>query len=184
MNALTSLIGTDFPLIQAPMAGVQDAALAVAVSNAGALGSLPCAMLAPDALERELQAIHVSLQATIEELETTNAELQATNEELMASNEELQSTNEELQSVNEELYTVNSEYQEKVDILNAVNADLENVSKAAAIPTVFVDEELRLTRFTAQATQLFKLREGDVGRSIEDFAHRLDYNELFADVRR
>jgi two-component system CheB/CheR fusion protein len=137
-----------------------------------------------DALERELQASHLSLQATIEELETTNAELQATNEELMASNEELQSTNEELQSVNEELYTVNSEYQEKVDILNAVNADLENVSKAAAIPTVFVDEELRLTRFTAQATQLFKLREGDVGRSIEDFAHRLDYNDLFADVRR
>ena len=137
-----------------------------------------------DALERELQAIHVSLQATIEELETTNAELQATNEELMASNEELQSTNEELQSVNEELYTVNSEYQEKVDILNAVNADLENVSKAAAIPTVFVDDELRLTRFTPQATQLFKLREGDVGRSIEDFAHRLDYANLFADVRR
>jgi len=137
-----------------------------------------------DALERELQASHLSLQATIEELETTNAELQATNEELMASNEELQSTNEELQSVNEELYTVNSEYQEKVDILNAVNADLENVSKAAAIPTVFVDEELRLTRFTSQATQLFKVREGDVGRSIEDFAHRLDYAELFADVRR
>jgi len=57
MNALTSLLGTDFPLIQAPMAGVQGAALAVAVSNAGALGSLPCAMLAPDALERELSAL-------------------------------------------------------------------------------------------------------------------------------
>lgn len=137
-----------------------------------------------DALERELHASHLSLQATIEELETTNAELQATNEELMASNEELQSTNEELQSVNEELYTVNSEYQEKVDILNAVNADLENVSKAAAIPTVFVDEALKLTRFTSQATQIFKLREGDVGRSIEDFAHRLDYTDLFADLRR
>ena len=137
-----------------------------------------------DALERELQASHLSLQATIEELETTNAELQATNEELMASNEELQSTNEELQSVNEELYTVNSEYQEKVDILNAVNADLENVSKAATIPMVFVDEELRLTRFTSQATQLFKLRDSDVGRSIEDFAHKLDYSDLFADVRR
>ncbi|MDP2016832.1 nitronate monooxygenase family protein, partial [Hydrogenophaga sp.] len=57
MNALTSLLGTDFPLIQAPMAGVQGAALAVAVSNTGALGSLPCAMLAPDALERELTSL-------------------------------------------------------------------------------------------------------------------------------
>lgn len=137
-----------------------------------------------DLLERELALTHESLQATIEELETSNEELQATNEELMASNEELQSTNEELQSVNEELYTVNSEYQEKVDILNSVNADLENVSKAAAIPTLFVDRQLALTRFTPEATQLFKLREGDVGRSLEDFAHQLDYPELFVDLRR
>ncbi len=57
MNALTSLLGTEHPLIQAPMAGVQGAALAVSVSNAGALGSLPCAMLSPEALERELKAL-------------------------------------------------------------------------------------------------------------------------------
>ncbi|MDM7943720.1 MAG: nitronate monooxygenase [Hydrogenophaga sp.] len=62
MNALTSLLGTDHPLIQAPMAGVQGAALAAAVSNAGALGSLPCAMLAEDALERELGALTAGTQ--------------------------------------------------------------------------------------------------------------------------
>jgi nitronate monooxygenase len=39
------------------MAGVQLSPLAIAVSNAGALGSLPCAMLAPDAMRRELVAI-------------------------------------------------------------------------------------------------------------------------------
>ena len=33
------------PIIQAPMAGVQGSVLAIAVSNAGGLGSLPCAML-------------------------------------------------------------------------------------------------------------------------------------------
>jgi two-component system, chemotaxis family, CheB/CheR fusion protein len=137
-----------------------------------------------EALERELDITHDSLQATIEELETANEELQATNEELMASNEELQSTNEELQSVNEELYTVNSEFQEKVDVLNSVNADLENISKAAAIPTMFVDEALRLTRFTPELSQLFKVRESDRGRSIEDFANLLDYPELFVDLRR
>jgi two-component system CheB/CheR fusion protein len=137
-----------------------------------------------ETLERELEITHASLQATIEELETANEELQATNEELMASNEELQSTNEELQSVNEELYTVNAEYQEKVDVLNSVNADLENIAKATATPTLFVDEALHLMRFTPELTQLFKLREGDRGRSIEDFAHTLDYPELFADLRR
>ena len=137
-----------------------------------------------EALERELALSHDTLQATVEELETANEELQATNEELMAANEELQSTNEELQSVNEELYTVNAEYQEKVDILNSLNADLENVSKAAAIPTLFVDEGLHLTRFTPEAAQLFKVKAGDRGRSLEDFAHLMDYPELFHDLRR
>ena len=137
-----------------------------------------------EALERELDITHDSLQATIEELETANEELQATNEELMASNEELQSTNEELQSVNEELYTVNSEFQAKVDVLNGVNADLENIAKATSIPTLFVDSALRLTRFTPELTQLFKVRDGDCGRSIEDFAYSLDYPDLFTDLRR
>ena len=42
------------------MAGVQGSALAIAVGHAGALGSLPCAMLAPDALRAELQALQAS----------------------------------------------------------------------------------------------------------------------------
>jgi nitronate monooxygenase len=50
-------LGLQFPLIQAPMAGVQGSALAIAVSNAGGLGSLPCAMLSLDALHAELGAI-------------------------------------------------------------------------------------------------------------------------------
>ena len=50
MVKLQSLLGIEWPLIQAPMAGVQGSALAVAVSNAGGLGSLPCAMLSVDAL--------------------------------------------------------------------------------------------------------------------------------------
>jgi nitronate monooxygenase len=57
MTSLQSLLGIELPIIQAPMAGVQDSALAVAVSNAGGLGSLPCAMLGPDAMRRELDAI-------------------------------------------------------------------------------------------------------------------------------
>ena len=57
MSRLQSLLGIDLPIIQAPMAGVQLSALAVAVSNAGGLGSLPCAMLAPDAMRKELSAL-------------------------------------------------------------------------------------------------------------------------------
>lgn len=51
---LTRLLGIELPIIQAPMAGVQNSELAIAVSNAGALGSLPCAMLSLEALSAEL----------------------------------------------------------------------------------------------------------------------------------
>src|SRR5512143_2699768 len=57
MTTLQQLLGIDLPIVQAPMAGVQGSALAVAVSNAGGLGSLPCAMLSVDAMRNELRAI-------------------------------------------------------------------------------------------------------------------------------
>jgi nitronate monooxygenase len=56
-QTITSLLGIELPIVQAPMAGVQDSALAIAVSNAGGLGSLPCALLTIDAMRRELAAI-------------------------------------------------------------------------------------------------------------------------------
>ena len=54
---LRQLLGVGLPIIQAPMAGVQGSALAIAVSNAGGLGSLPCAMLGLDTMRNELAAI-------------------------------------------------------------------------------------------------------------------------------
>jgi nitronate monooxygenase len=54
---LQRLLGIELPILQAPMAGSQGSALAVAVSKAGGLGSLPCAMLDPVGLSSELTAI-------------------------------------------------------------------------------------------------------------------------------
>lgn len=56
MNPL-SQIGCALPIVQAPMAGVQDARLALAVGLAGGLGSLPAAMLETKVLEEELQRL-------------------------------------------------------------------------------------------------------------------------------
>src|SRR6266540_270186 len=61
--SLQSLLGIELPVIQAPMAGVQGSALAIAVSNAGGLGSLPCAMLDVDAIRNELAAISAQTAA-------------------------------------------------------------------------------------------------------------------------
>jgi nitronate monooxygenase len=54
---LRQLFNIELPIIQAPMAGVQGSALAIAVSNAGGLGSLPCAMLGLDDMAKELATI-------------------------------------------------------------------------------------------------------------------------------
>jgi len=57
---LQDLLGIEVPIIQAPMAGVQGSALTIAVSNAGGLGSLPCAMLDLDGIRKELNALRAA----------------------------------------------------------------------------------------------------------------------------
>jgi len=55
-----SFLGSQLPLIQAPMAGVHLSALTIAVCKAGGLGSLPCAMLSAEAMRKELAAIRAA----------------------------------------------------------------------------------------------------------------------------
>jgi nitronate monooxygenase len=52
--------GVELPIVQAPMAGVQGSALAIAVSKAGGVGSLPCAMLTPGQMRSELERIRAA----------------------------------------------------------------------------------------------------------------------------
>jgi nitronate monooxygenase len=51
------MLGTELPIVQAPMAGVQDVALAIAASEAGAVGSLPCAMLSAERMRAQLEKL-------------------------------------------------------------------------------------------------------------------------------
>lgn len=51
------LFGIDLPIIQAPMAGANLAEMAIAVTEAGGLGSLPCALLTPERAREELTKI-------------------------------------------------------------------------------------------------------------------------------
>lgn len=141
-------------------------------------------------LELELRAKEEYLQSTLEEMETANEELKSTNEEMQSVNEELQSTNEELetskeelQSVNEELATVNAELQTKVADLSRTNNDMNNLLAGTGIATLFVDHQLRITRFTPTTTQLIKLIPSDLGRPVGDIVSNLvNYTQLIEDV--
>ena len=136
-------------------------------------------------LELELQRTRDTLRGTIEELKSANEELRSSNEEYMSTNEELKSANEELetsreelQSVNEELTTLNTESQKKNDDLTVLNNDMLNLLNATGVATLFLDEKLRIRRFTPAATRLFKFIDADIGRPIEDISSPLKDNIL------
>jgi len=140
-------------------------------------------------LEAELQRKREQLQETIEyseisteELRASNEELQAINEELRSATEELETSKEELQSVNEELVTVNYELKVKVEETGKANDDLNNLIASTDIATIFVDSGLRIKRFTPRAVDLFSIIASDVGRSLLDLTHKLDYDQLAEDV--
>lgn len=141
-------------------------------------------------LEEELRNTKEFLQTTVEELETTNEELKSSNEELLSMNEELQSSNEELQtskeelqSVNEELETVNTELKKKVEELDDANSDLTNLFESTQIATIFLDNDLVIRGYTPAATELLRIKETDVGRSIEDIVRRFENGNIAKEAR-
>jgi two-component system CheB/CheR fusion protein len=133
--------------------------------------------------QEELQSTREGMQSSQEELKSMNEELQSTNEELQSTNEELTTSKEELQSMNEELQTVNAEQMSKVDTLEQINNDMQNLLNSTEIITLFLDHELRIKRFTPGAKKLFKVISGDVGRPLTDLSSELRYPELPADAR-
>ena len=51
---ILDLLGLDLPILQAPMAGPVDSEMVIAVSEAGGLGGLPCALMTPEKARTEL----------------------------------------------------------------------------------------------------------------------------------
>jgi len=131
----------------------------------------------------ELRNTREEMQTTQEELRSSNEEMQSTNEEMQSTNEELTTSKEEMQSLNEELQTVNAELQGRLDELSLSNNDMKNLLNSTEVATLFLDKELRIRRFTTQATKIIKLIPGDVGRPVSDLASDLLYPELCDDAR-
>jgi two-component system CheB/CheR fusion protein len=142
-------------------------------------------------LRRDLAAARERLRNVTEELQSANEELQSSNEEYLSVNEELQSTNEELetskeelQSLNEELQTINAELNHRNEGLVRAHSDLANLFDSTSIATLFLDNDLRIRRFTPRLLEIFKVREGDEGRPITDIVTHLTQDWLGQDVRQ
>ncbi len=59
-SRILDLLSVELPIIQAPMAGPNTSTLAIAVSAAGGLGSLPCALLSAAQVEQEWALIRAA----------------------------------------------------------------------------------------------------------------------------
>jgi two-component system, chemotaxis family, CheB/CheR fusion protein len=133
--------------------------------------------------QTRLRTVREESDAANEELRAANEELQSMNEEHRSTSEELETSKEELQSINEELQTVNTELKLKLETISRAHGDLQNLIAATDIGTLFLDSGLRIKRFTDRVTELFSITATDEGRSITDFAHRLEYQDLAKDAR-
>jgi len=118
--------------------------------------------------EDELFQAQELVGTVTEEYERLNEELRASNEELTSMNEELQSTNEEMDASREELQSLNEELSVKVEELAQAHAFVENLLRSANLPMIFLDNRLRILRFTPTATQMFHLAQADQGRPLAE----------------
>jgi two-component system CheB/CheR fusion protein len=131
-----------------------------------------------------IQLLEYELKSTREELQNTIEEMESANEELQSSNEELESSKEELQSLNEELSTVNCQLLEKVSDLDKSNSEITSMMASTEIATLYLDNQLRIKRFTHPTVALFNLVPADEGRDIRDFASQIVDNALLEDCQR
>ncbi|MEZ4270831.1 MAG: PAS domain-containing protein [Myxococcota bacterium] len=103
-------------------------------------------------------------------------------DKLRASNEELGVTTEELRSLNKELTTVNIQLRQKVDELEQTHDDLMNFFVSTKLATIFLDERLRIRRFTPAAEELLSLTHADIGRYVGDIARELLQQDFVCDA--
>jgi two-component system CheB/CheR fusion protein len=111
--------------------------------------------------------------------------IQSIKGELQSANEELNSSKEELQSLNEELETVNSELQGKVQQVEKANYEMRNMLNSMDIPTIFLDNDLCIRRFSANAERVADLRQTDVGRPFKELSSKVpdvDLEEMIKQV--
>ena len=143
----------------------------VVFQDMGAVRTPEAGMADPSENERLLEQLEVELLQTREELERSVQDLEAANEEMKSSNEELLSMNEEMQTANEELEASKEEVEAANRALAASNFDLQNFLRSTEIATIFLDGQGCVRNFTPTLSELYNIRESDMGRPLTHFTH-------------
>jgi two-component system CheB/CheR fusion protein len=135
-------------------------------------------------IQNEVKEVKARLENAYEQLDRSNDNMQSFNEELLSANEEMQSTNEEMQSVNEELHTVNTDYQLKNKELQEINDDLNNYFRSNINGQLFVDNDLKLMKFSPGTVSQINLVESDVGRPLSNISTNIKLETFTEDIKK
>ncbi|MCY7836966.1 PAS domain-containing protein [Bacillus haynesii] len=104
--------------------------------------------------------------------------------ELEASNDALVSANQKLREENRKLTALNRAFEKKVNELNTLKNDMNNLLTSTNIAAIFLDQELKLKLFTPEAANLFDLKEENLSRPADKLTERFKYEEYADDLRR
>ena len=135
-------------------------------------------------IEEELVELKDKLRSAYEELDSSKENMQSFNEELTSANEEMQSTNEEMQSVNEELDTINANYQSKNKELLELNDDLNNYFRSNINGQLFIDNDIRLMKFSPGTVKQINLLESDIGRPLSNISTNIKFETIEEDIKK
>jgi PAS domain S-box-containing protein len=134
-------------------------------------------------LERELSEARRTLEETEDELNSVNEKLRSSHRAALAVNEELQLSNRELEDTTEELRFLNRRLEEKVEQLKDAHDDLVNFFASTEMATVFLDEGLRIKRFTPIVEEILQVGPSQRGYFVGDIEHELLHNGMVDDAR-
>lgn len=97
--------------------------------------------------------------------------------------EELRAARGELKAVKDELASVKAERDRKAAELEAADGDLRNLFLSSQVAAVFLDQDLRIKRYTPGAASLLGVSESDEKLSTEYLGSRFSGYDLVGDIR-
>src|ERR687892_2045460 len=121
-------------------------------------------------LRRRIADLEVVADSLKHQLAQAFQEKSALEEEFQCSNEELQAANADLEATASELEEANFQLGQRVEETKRALSDFQNLLNSTQIATVFLDDDLRIRRFTPAIRGIFNLMDQDIGRPVDDLA--------------
>jgi len=127
-------------------------------------------------IEDDVDILHINNSKInlrlLNRLNKTEAKLEDFQKTIENHSREIGLYSEENTAINEELKHLNTKYINSISKLDLSNNQLNSFIYHNNIATIFLDEQLRVLKYSKAATKLFYIKKIDINRSIRDFKNK------------